>query len=99
MLVGLLFVANIAGAACMGPFCWDDRGAYIHGRTTDGNGDSLVSFTAALSNTATPTNAGQIVYCSDCTISKVCVSSGTGRGAYVVASSTSTGPAALLHCQ
>lgn len=100
MLIGLLFVANIAGAACMGPFCWDDSGAYINGNLNNGNGNSLPSKTIAQINATTPNAAGQRVYCSNCTQSHVCVSSGTTNGAYVIEVETGTFVAGTeTHCR
>lgn len=41
-------------------------------------------------NAITPTAVGQAYYCSDCTNSAVCISSGTGLGAFVQIGSKST---------
>jgi len=64
--------------------------------TTVTGGLTLRSATAAQYDTITPTAAGQIGYCSDCSASKICVSTGTGAGAWVV---VSTNTAATLACQ
>lgn len=90
LVIGLLFVAGIASAACFGPFCWDDSGAYIGGRVTNGNGEGIPSMTLAQMNAATPQQAGQLIYVSNGLEGSVCVSSGTGRGAYVVVAASST---------
>jgi hypothetical protein len=50
----------------------------------------LWSRTLAQMNALAPTAAGQAIYVSDATTSRVCVSSGTGAGAWVVASASST---------
>lgn len=38
----------------------------------------------------TPRGAGQLVFCSNCTRSAICVSSGTGRGAFTIIAGTGT---------
>lgn len=43
--------------------------------------------------------AGQIVYCSNCTRSALCVSSGTAAGAWVIATASGTFQAGIQHCQ
>ncbi len=94
-----LSLGSAVYASCMGPFCWDDRGAYINGRVSDGSGDGLLSLTLAQMTATTPTATGQIIYVSDGATSRVCVSSGTGRGAYVVAVATGTFTSASYpHC-
>lgn len=97
--LGLSIGLAAAGyAACDGPFCYDDTGASI-----EGAGLSLTSRTIAQLNAQAPARVGQLVMCSDCTRSAVCVSSGTSAGAYVIL--TATGPFAgatysgIQHCQ
>lgn len=97
--VGIGLISGSLYAACMGPFCWDDQGAYIGGTIVDGNGTGTPSLTKALMNAATPRATGQEIFCSDCTTAALCVSSGTSRGAYVVG--VATGPftaASYPHC-
>lgn len=82
-------------AACIGPFCYDDQGAYINSTLTVGNmthtqPDGLLSKTLAQMNLLAPTAAGQLIYVSDAVQSRVCVSSGTGAGAWVVMSASGT---------
>jgi hypothetical protein len=48
------------------------------------------SKTLAQINADVPVKAGQMVYCSNCSVYAICVSTGTGKGAYVGASSRST---------
>jgi len=59
--------------------------------------------TLAQVNALAPSEAGLFISCSDCTRATVCVSSGTGTGAWViaVASGTFVGSsyAGLAHCQ
>lgn len=95
-IVGML--AGQSMAACMGPFCWDDKGAYINGNILNGNGAALPSKTSTQINAITPDGAGQRVYCSNCTRSYVCVSSGTGTGAFTVEVETGTMAANPTHC-
>ncbi len=49
---------------------------------------ALVQKTLVQLNALTPNSRGQIAYCTNCTQSTVCVSSGTGTGAWVSVSST-----------
>lgn len=61
---------------------------------------SLWSRTLAQINALAPYQAGQIVYCSNCAQSQVCVSSGTSAGAWTIMSSTDTFPTAIsIHCR
>lgn len=94
-----LSLGSAVYASCMGPFCWDDKGAYINGRVQDGAGDGMLSLTLAQMTATTPTAVGQVIYVSDATTSRICVSSGTTRGGYVVG--VATGPfagASYPHC-
>ena len=50
----------------------------------------LFSRTAAQVLLLTPDAAGQLLYCSDCTAGNVCVSTGTGVGAWVLVSTAAT---------
>ena len=65
---------------------------------TAANGISLWSRTAAQINALAPLQAGQILFCSNCTNSPVCVSSGTGTGAWIAAMSSGT-VSGVPHCQ
>ena len=103
LVIALMFCAGMAGAACYGPYCYDDTGANIKGGLALENGVTnnsaqvnnapvgLWSRTAAQINTLTPGAAGQLIYCSDCVIGtgwdQICISSGTGNGAWVHISS------------
>lgn len=92
VIFALFFMVGVAGAACWGPFCYDDRGAEINATVTNAAPFGLKSMTAAEAAAHTPTAAGQIIYCSNClsVSDKVCVSTGTGRGAFVKISSGTT---------
>lgn len=58
------------------------------------------SRTIAQLNAIAPSAAGLMFFCSDCTRSAVCVSSGTGTGAWTVSSSTGAAPSyKTIHCQ
>lgn len=43
--------------------------------------------------------AGQLVYCSNCTRSLLCVSSGTASGAWTIGVATGTFVGGIQHCQ
>lgn len=64
-------------------------------------GLGLFSRTLAQMNALAPGAAGQLIYVSDGLQSKICVSTGTTAGAWVVASATSTAVIGGLvgHCQ
>lgn len=69
------------------------------GDSTQTGGVNLGSLTIAQINAKTPPAAGQIVGCSDCVATKICVSSGTARGAYTVIQSTAPTTGTLpAHC-
>lgn len=73
--------------------------------TVDGlathNGPILpYSRTLAQINALAATSAGQIVVCSNCTSTKICVSSGTSAGAWTLLQSSATEAGVLpVHCQ
>ena len=72
----------------------------VTGAVTNSGTVSLYSRTITQINSLAPTAVGQLLYCSDCVRSAICVSSGTAAGAWVVAVSTATTPAYnTLHCQ
>lgn len=82
-------------AACMGPFCWDDTGASVGttlsvGAMTHTAPDGLKSYTLAQMNLLAASAAGQIIFVSDAVQSRVCVSSGTGAGAWTIATASGT---------
>ena len=68
-----------------------------------GVGLTLYSRTIAQLNAITPANVGQMFLCNNCTQSPVCISSGTGTGAFVILASTGTFAGAtfsgMTHCQ
>lgn len=80
---------------------------YDWGLSTDSGAVSIVvaaplglwSRTLAQMNALAPTAAGQLIYVSDALRSKVCVSSGTAAGAWIMVASTGTFAAGSLeHC-
>lgn len=94
LVFGLMFMSGIAGASCMGPYCWDDTGAQINAAPV------LHSKTLSDIQALKPAAAGQIVYCSDCTNTMVCVSTGTGVNSFVIIGSTTPNAAnAKLPCK
>lgn len=58
----------------------------------------IESKTLAQINAYSAKSAGQLVYCSDCTRSPLCVSSGTAAGAWTVAVATGAFAAGVQHC-
>ena len=80
-------------------------GAVAFAATTQPNAIGLVAAvldtkTLAQMNAATPRSTGQMVVVTDALISRVCVSSGTTIGAWVVAVATGSFTAASYpHCQ
>ena len=91
--VGLMASSAYAGCLLGGMLCVDERGDFtIQGRVTGGTGEGIPSITAAQALTLVPKQAGQLVFCSDCAGGQdaVCVSTGTGTGAYVRISSATT---------
>lgn len=90
VVIALLVNVGIGYAACMGPYCWDERGAYITSSVDLSGGLMLSSNTISGLEATTPTRTGQLYNCSDCLRATVCASSGTGRGAFVVAIASGT---------
>lgn len=93
--VSLGLISGSLYAACLGPFCYDDQGAYIGGTINDGNGVGVPSATAVVISSMTPRSKGQVIFCNNCTNANagkgvLCVSTGTTQGAYVAVSSGTT---------
>lgn len=93
-VIGLGLISGSLWASCMGPFCWDDQGAYVAGTIQDGNGSGIPSLTAAQVAAAKPRAVGQEVWCSNCTsfnggIGMPCISTETttSNNAYIAESS------------
>lgn len=102
MFVGLLFVAGIAKAACLGSssFCWDETGSYVAGAINNGNGSALPQVAKASIKTTIPNAKGQEIWCPDCTnfnasLGETCVSTSTAAGGYMAISSAT----AVTACQ
>lgn len=84
LAVGLM-VSGGAYAACQGPYCYGDGTAQLS------EGLELLSFTTGQLLTMTPSRSGILVGVTQGNgpkIATVCVSTGTGRGAYTVLQST-----------
>jgi hypothetical protein len=96
-LAVIFAVASLSSAvyaACSNGVCYDGDNIYFQA------GVYLPSLTIAQMNTTTALGGrGLLVQCSDCTRSMVCVSSGTGRGAFVVLVDTGTFQALPDHCE
>lgn len=95
VVFGLMFVAGFASATCTGPYCWNDGQAYIDSNS----GLQLSNFEGGLINKTTtqmatyvPKATGQLIYCSaGCpNAGTVCISTGTGTGAWVLHGGTQT---------
>lgn len=92
--IGLGLISGSVYAACMGPFCYDDQGAYIGGLINDGNGAAVPVASSTTINTVAPRAVGQEIYCNTCinngSTSKIemCVSTGTNVASYVFVSTT-----------
>ncbi len=103
LLVGLVFVSGVSYGAGTGPYRYDDTGAVINTELNINGGTKLLSRTIAQLNAITPRDTDIMVGCSDCVVSAVCVSSGTGTGAFVIL--TASGPfvgacvSGFAHCQ
>lgn len=103
MLIGLLFVAGNAKAACVlgTALCADDRGnVSIAGFLQNGNGSALPSVKKANINTTTPNVVGMEIFCPDCTnfngaLGQICVSTASTPGGYMAVSSAT----AVTACQ
>lgn len=93
--VGLLSASNVM-AACLADsgICWGNGVTTIESvtigdatisddLTMSASGVGLYSRTLAQINGLTPGAAGEEVYCNNCVNTAVCISSGTGVGAYV----------------
>lgn len=73
-------------------------GGALSGTTITASGVfTPVPKTSAQVTALTPTAANQMILCTDCTRSRVCISSGTGQGAWVVSIETGT-MATPTHC-
>lgn len=93
LAIGLGLISGSVYAACFGPVCYDDSGLYI--MTAPG----LPSVTVAQMNQLEGGYTGRIIYVSDATRSKICVSSGTAKGAWILPVSTGVFAAGSLeHC-
>lgn len=81
----------------------DDGDLALTGGLSTGNSISPYSRTIAQINAITPTAAGALLVCSNCTQSAICISSGTGRGAFTVIATTGTfvgsSYSGMTHCQ
>lgn len=93
LLLSGALLGGIAHAACManGLICYDESRLYF-------NAQFVQSMTLSQMNSATPGYTGQLIIVSDGVQSKVCISSGTGNGAYTVFQATAPGAGILQHC-
>ena len=96
-MLGAIFAFGIAGlvyASCVGPYCWDESGAYIGGVINDGNGSGLPTASSTTINSINARAVGQEIYCNTCVNNsstnsiELCVSTSTNKVGYVFVSST-----------
>lgn len=99
LVYSVLAVYAVTSGSYVFAACLADSGiCYENGQTTLSSpkisnlSAGLMSKTLAQINALTPSAAGEMVYCSNCVNSGVCISSGTGVGAYVSNSSPT------VHC-
>jgi|ERR1051326_6140261 hypothetical protein len=91
--IGLGLLSGSLWAACMGPYCYDDRGATIGGLVADGNGVANPIKSSTTIAGITPTVAGQLILCNTCVNAGrdkmgVCVSTAANNTSWVLVSST-----------
>lgn len=83
-------------AATIGPLSYDDSGSTLRGSSIPYV--VLRTLTLAQMNADAPTAAGQPIFVSNATQSALCISTGTGAGAYVVAVATGSFILGPGHC-
>lgn len=92
--IGIGLMSGSLWASCVGPFCWDDKGASIGGIVQDGNGDGSPNYTIAQINALVPSAKGQSVFCSDCkgggAAGTICTSTATAAGGFDYVLTTGT---------
>lgn len=101
LAIGIGLFAGSLYAACTGPYCYDDTGATINATVgLTGNpyfgGTSLV----ATINASTAPYSNQIIVCSDCVQSRLCISTGTTNcNQWIVVGGTATTGGTLMRCR
>lgn len=94
MLLGAMALAGGAYAACTGPYCYDDQGAYVTSQSLYVNTlkAGLESATTTQMAAKAPNYTAQLLYCSAGCVNAgtVCISTGTGKGAWILFNSTPT---------
>ncbi len=102
LVIGLMLLAGSSYAACNGPYCWDESTAYTDPRVPFKPAVlTLQGATTTQMLTLVPATAGELRYCSSgCeTTGMVCLSTGTGIGAWVhISSKTTSGVNSLVPC-
>lgn len=90
--ISLCLLAGAAYAACVGgqALCYDDSGVTVNAVSlVNGTGVGIPFAALATILNSTPTVKGQLMYCTDCTKSAVCVSTAAVHHSYVAVSSNS----------
>ncbi len=82
----LMLVSGVANASCVGPYCWDDKGASV---PVSQDATHHISLTLTELNASTPARTGEVVMCSTCN-DVLCVSTGTTRGGYSIITDSTT---------
>lgn len=91
---GMGLIAGSLWASSVGPYGYDEKGAVIS------SGLGIAGVTVAQMNALAPAYTGEMIYITNATQSQVCISTGTGTGAWVVLVATGTFSASTYpHCQ
>lgn len=95
-VVGLsLLAASFVGAACTGPFCYDDTGASVNGYSFTGAGVGIPDASSTTIAGIVPSKKGQLILCTSCTGNSstaggvvMCYSTATLAGSFVILGSS-----------
>lgn len=92
-LVGLVALASGIGmAACMGPFCYDDTGAYVNGQPMNGNGIGIPVLSSTSISNLGGVYVGQTVICNTCANTSgsyaLCIATATTGVKFIITGST-----------
>lgn len=93
MALGMLFITGSLYAACFGPYCYDDKSAYIYNQVVNGRGAGMPTASSTTINASVADQSGQEILCTTCVNAGqqqqgVCVSTAASSSAWVLISST-----------
>lgn len=98
-IFGLMLLSGIGYAACVGPYCWDESGAYVNGKTNVGGPSAPGMYSSSeIRSLSVSTTGFYVIACHNCARNNICFSTGTTPGSFVIIGSTG-GPLADQHCQ